>query len=123
MTAVISGIGLVLPYTPVGAAEGMVALPLSFYGWVAATIAGEGPAGCGYVASQQQTAAKFITCHVCRRIHADCAAGKMDLHQNLLQLALRHLDHGSQQRPTAGVNTCSARFIAECEEMERNNIS
>lgn len=43
-----AAIGLVLPYTPVGALEGMVALPPSFYAWVAATIAGAGwqrPAG------------------------------------------------------------------------------
>lgn len=37
----ISAIGLALPYTPVGRVEGMVQLPRSFYGWVAATIAGE----------------------------------------------------------------------------------
>ena len=37
-----AAVGLALPYTPVGALEGMVALPLSFYAWVAATVAGAG---------------------------------------------------------------------------------
>lgn len=39
-----AAVGLALPYTPVGALEGMVALPPSFYAWVAAMIAG---AACG----------------------------------------------------------------------------
>jgi Mg2+-importing ATPase len=39
-TALISAVGLALPYTPVGRVEGMVPLPPSFYGWMAATVAG-----------------------------------------------------------------------------------
>lgn len=37
-TLIISLLGLVLPYTPVGRVEGMVPLPLSYYGFVAATV-------------------------------------------------------------------------------------
>lgn len=35
----VAALGLLTPYTPVGAAEGMVALPASYYGVVAATTA------------------------------------------------------------------------------------
>lgn len=39
-TLTISAVGLALPHTPVGAVEGMVALPPSFYGAVGATVLG-----------------------------------------------------------------------------------
>ena len=38
-----AAVGLALPYTPVGGVEGMAPLPPSFYGWVAATLAGGPP--------------------------------------------------------------------------------